>query len=286
MLTAPPRSRRLAVYLADVAALLCVAALLLHFQNGGRPTPSGQWTGEIRQVSALVTANFATYVRTDLGTPGQGGRNDYRPPAAVATIKDTIHAAIPVVREASEYAAVRALLRQMGGAPALLGELEALGFVSEGRLTTGTKPLNVFARVAAGVVTQPGMEAEQANLGAHGQRFMIACNLPENEEHWSSTAPEWVGRASMGQRHRFMLVRKLHYTDPLSGHIIRLIIRLISPSQPGNRLSRSLDSCLSPSNISSHTPLAPLSYTPLAQLDLNHTHLSKAALQTHAKPHN
>lgn len=221
MLTAPPRSsrstRRLAVYLADVAALLCVAALLLHFQNGGRPTPSEQWIGEIRQASALVAANFATYVRTDLGTPGQGGRNDYRPPAAVATIKDTIHAAIPVVREASEYAAVRALLRQLGGAPALLGELEALGFVSEGRLTTGTKPLNVFARVAAGVVTQPGMEAEQANLGAHGQRFMIACNLPENEEHWSSTAPEWVGRASMGQRHRFMLVRKLHYTDPLSG---------------------------------------------------------------------
>mmetsp|Transcript_35893 Transcript_35893/g.116815 ORF Transcript_35893/g.116815 Transcript_35893/m.116815 type:complete len:246 (+) Transcript_35893:52-789(+) len=164
MLTAPPRSSRstrLAVYLADVAALLCVAALLLHFQNGGRPTPSEQWTGEIRQASALVAANFATYVRTEFGTPGQGGRNDYRPPAAVAKIKDTIHAAIPVVREASEYAAVRALLRQLGGAPALLGELEALGFVSEGRLTTGTKPLNVFARVAAGVVTQPGMEAEQ-----------------------------------------------------------------------------------------------------------------------------
>ena len=34
---------------------------------------------------------------------------------------------------------------------------------------------------------------------------------PENDEHWASADPEWVGKASMGQRHRFMLVRDLSW---------------------------------------------------------------------------
>ena len=35
---------------------------------------------------------------------------------------------------------------------------------------------------------------------------------PENDEHWASADPEWVGKASMGQRHRFMLVRDLSWS--------------------------------------------------------------------------
>ena len=133
-------------------------------------------------------------------------------PVAVAEIKDAIHEAFPHCSVADEYAAIRTRLRQVGGAPALRGELEALGFVSEGKLTTGTKPFNVFARVAAGVMLQSGMQAETASLGAASERFLIACNRPENDENWESAAPEWVGKASMGQRHRFMLVRDLSWS--------------------------------------------------------------------------
>jgi hypothetical protein len=56
------------------------------------------------------------------------------------------------------------------------------------------------------------MEAETAKLGPEAsKRFMIACNLPENDEHWASAEPEWVGKASMSERHRFMLVRDLSW---------------------------------------------------------------------------
>ena len=41
---------------------------------------------------------------------------------------------------------------------------------------------------------------------------MIACNRPENDEHWESADAEWVGKASMGKRHRFMLVRDLSWS--------------------------------------------------------------------------
>ena len=53
-------------------------------------------------------------------------------------------------------------------------------------------------------------QEENARLGqAHSARFMVACNLPQNDAHWASAAPEWVGTASMSKRHRFLLVRDL-----------------------------------------------------------------------------
>eukprot|EP00966_Prymnesium_polylepis_P091583 2119985-Prymnesium_polylepis.1 len=42
----------------------------------------------------------------------------------------------------------------MGGAAALRAELEGLGIVAGGRLTTGDAPPNVLAKLAAGVATQ------------------------------------------------------------------------------------------------------------------------------------
>ena len=98
-------------------------------------------------------------------------------------VKETLYDAFPTVVSAYEFAAVRARLLQMGGALALRSELEGLGFVKDGQLTTGTKPFNVFARVASGAMLQPGMEAETAALGEASARYMIACNRPENDEH-------------------------------------------------------------------------------------------------------
>ena len=81
-----------------------------------------------------------------------------RPAPATAPVLEAILSSFPKLCDAHAFAAARALIRQLGGARALLAELEALGFVSEGQLTTGTKPFNVFARVAAGVMSQPGLE--------------------------------------------------------------------------------------------------------------------------------
>ena len=94
-----------------------------------------------------------------------------------------------------------------GGARVIRDELRDGGFVADDKLTTGTKPLNVFARIGAGVMEQPGMLVETRKL--QDDRFVIASNRPENDKHWDSDDPEWVGRASMAKRHRFLILRDL-----------------------------------------------------------------------------
>merc|ERR1719203_72456 len=72
-------------------------------------------------------------------------------------------------------------------------------------------PFNCFARVAAGVMIQPGMDIEQKALGKFQDNFVICCNRPENDEHWDSEDPEWVGRASMSLHHRFLTTKDPHW---------------------------------------------------------------------------
>ena len=117
------------------------------------------------------------------------------------------------MNDAAAFAEYRATLREQGGAVALHSELEGLGFVGlDGNLTTGTKPFNIFARVASGRTLQPGMEEEIKSLGQSIDQFMIAANRPENDTNWASAHPEWVGKASMGARHRFMTLRDLSWS--------------------------------------------------------------------------
>lgn len=130
------------------------------------------------------------------------------------SVKAEIIGRIPVLKEASSYRAVRRmLLEEFGGIRTLKEELCRFGFIDNdtGLLTTGTNPFNVFARVVAGLVKQPGMEEEQQHLGNFQDEFMICSNRPENDDHWDSEDPEWVGKASMSRRHRFLTVKDLHW---------------------------------------------------------------------------
>ena len=113
--------------------------------------------------------------------------------------------------DAAGFAAARARLREAGGAAALCAYLEASGFAADGKLTTGTKPFNVFARIAVGAMAQPGMEAENEALGEFSTRFCVAANRPENDANWASEDEQWVGKASMGERHRFLTTRDLSW---------------------------------------------------------------------------
>ena len=38
-------------------------------------------------------------------------------------------------------------------------------------------------------------------------RFLVACNRPENDEHWSSDSEEWKRKASMSAKHRFLIIK-------------------------------------------------------------------------------
>ena len=41
---------------------------------------------------------------------------------------------------------------------------------------------------------------------------MVAANLPAADENWESASAEWLGRASMSKRHRFLTTRDLSWS--------------------------------------------------------------------------
>eukprot|EP00435_Cladocopium_sp_Y103_P060192 s481_g22.t1 len=57
-----------------------------------------------------------------------------------------------------------------------------------------------------------GMEEEQTALQSYGERFVVCRNRPENDEHWDSEEPEWLGKASMAARHRFLTTKDLRWS--------------------------------------------------------------------------
>lgn len=128
-------------------------------------------------------------------------------------MKEELTARVPRCRDASSFREMRRILRyDFGGYDAVLEELRRTGFVDDDdKLTTGTKPFNLFARVASGQMEQPGMAREQLALVQYQDRFVVCCNRPENDSHWDSVAPEWVGKASMGCRHRFLTTKDLKW---------------------------------------------------------------------------
>lgn len=130
------------------------------------------------------------------------------------SLKEELIGRVPVLKDASGYREARRLLRQeLGGWETVYEELRRSGFVDGDthQLTTGSAPFNVFARIAAGKMTQPGEEREQGALGEYKEKFMVCKNRPENDEHWDSPSPEWVGKASMSRRHKFLILKDLHW---------------------------------------------------------------------------
>lgn len=121
---------------------------------------------------------------------------------------------VPELRDASGFRRARRLLQEsLGGTGMVHEELLRAGFVDEDgpELTTLQQPANLFARIAAGAMSQPGMEEEQQALGCYQDRFVVCRNKPENDEHWDSEDIEWVGRASMSRHHRFLTTKDLHW---------------------------------------------------------------------------
>ena len=60
--------------------------------------------------------------------------------------------------------------------------------------------------------TQRTMDGENKLLDEEARkRYVLCCNRKENDENWNSSDPQWVGKASMAERHRFMTVRDLDW---------------------------------------------------------------------------
>ncbi|CAJ1455591.1 unnamed protein product [Effrenium voratum] len=137
----------------------------------------------------------------------------FRGAGGATSLKEELVERVPVLRDAGAFREARRIFREeYGGLKALKAELAFAGFVDSERLTTTTKPFNLFARIAAGEMQQPGMEQEQAALKDFGAAFCVCKNKPENDAQWDSEDPEWVGKASMSARHRFLTTRDLRWT--------------------------------------------------------------------------
>lgn len=141
-------------------------------------------------------------------------RGGFRGTGGATSLKEELVERVPVLRDAGAFREARRILREdYGGCASLKAELSFAGFIDEaGKLTTGTKPFNLFARIASGEMQQPGMEDEQAALQSYGERFVVCKNRPENDEHWDSEEPEWLGKASMAARHRFLTTKDLRWS--------------------------------------------------------------------------
>ena len=135
----------------------------------------------------------------------------------------------PSVNSGEAYVKLRNFLRRKNNSTSrthlqsLYDQLSEAGFVvgsmADGHLTTGFKPFNVFARVGMGLMKQKedatngwlGTEVENDKLGEYKHRFVVACNRAENDVNWEDGTPEWVGKASMSKRHRFLLVKSVDW---------------------------------------------------------------------------
>ena len=107
----------------------------------------------------------------------------------------------PAVHNAAEYAAARSRLRAQGVEPLRL-MLQELGVVyRSGRLTPTH---NVFSKLNSRLDIDPRCVAVNDQL--RGGPFVAAHNLAANDEHWNSSEEQWIGRAGMSRRHRFVLL--------------------------------------------------------------------------------
>lgn len=118
-------------------------------------------------------------------------------------------------RTQSHYATLRSELRSYG-VEALQESLITDGWFvrSDGgiEIHSGVKPFNPFARLVTGQLAAPyGNLLCQVGLSSADREFFVAKNRPELDEVWNSSDPTWIGKASMAQRHQFLLIRTIKW---------------------------------------------------------------------------
>src|SRR6056300_1124829 len=99
------------------------------------------------------------------------------------------------------------------------GEIETIfkhlkfhGYIGDDlMLTTGLKPMNVFARLASGEMPNP---VDQSGLGTYAEEFMVCHNLPERDANWNNPndfTASMAGPYKNGPGHVFITTRDLDW---------------------------------------------------------------------------
>ena len=107
------------------------------------------------------------------------------------------------------FMATRKELREYG-IENLKQEMITTGLVDElGFITSGEKPFNPFARIVSKKMPNPCLDTLDGIT--YSENYIIAKNLPVNDEHYLDTDTQWLGRASMSLRHRFIIPMSLKW---------------------------------------------------------------------------
>eukprot|EP00965_Chrysotila_dentata_P051039 1692279-Pleurochrysis_carterae.AAC.1 len=136
---------------------------------------------------------------------------------------DRILSSLPLLNTAEHLTFARGIVREVG-VEKVCAELTDDGFVdflpdgsASPALTIGDSPCNFFARMAAGVVVQRGMEAENALLDQvdPSGRFFLVRHLLESERDeqcWPERVSDcWAEAEALSSRHRMLTMRDLSW---------------------------------------------------------------------------
>ena len=121
------------------------------------------------------------------------------------------------------YQAMRNELRR-SGLEAFKEDMIRRGIFCDDRITCDHNP---FAQIISGRMVNPCHDRLESD------QYVILQNKPESDLHWAETSPEWVGKASMSQRHKLLSPIADHWTqfnvltlgmDPMLGPSTALVM--------------------------------------------------------------
>lgn len=133
-------------------------------------------------------------------------------PKTYSTCKEHIKAEVPVLNDAVAFRRARQIVKDRG-IMNLREDLIKAGSMDRktGLLKTDPVCNNVFAKIAAGTMKQPKMENDQEALGPYKAKFYLCANGRQDDENWSTIGADYLPRASMSRRHRFITVKDFHW---------------------------------------------------------------------------
>jgi hypothetical protein len=116
----------------------------------------------------------------------------------------------------ADFARIRSELRAYGVDRFQADMIHAGWFVrteaGQVELATEGPKFNPYAKLVSGKLAAPyGNLLAQHSLHSADAQFFVAQNRPELDAAWASSEPDMVGKASMAQRHQFLLVKSLSW---------------------------------------------------------------------------
>lgn len=125
--------------------------------------------------------------------------------------KEEVKKRFPTPNTAEEFAKIQDFLRKYT-VDRMLDELQEDGFFDD----NWSLQKCIFSKIISGKIPQPEFQQkDQRSLGNDfSERYMVAANDPQLDEHWNDDSDEWRGKASMGKRHRFLLMKSPKGKDP------------------------------------------------------------------------